>query len=339
MDKLRAIQYFNRAVEHGSFSAAARSLSVTTPAVTQMVDALERSLGVSLLHRSTRGLSLTAEGERYYKTSSRLAAEFMDLELRASSRRGKPHGILTVGLRPTIGQYCVMPRIARFLERFPDIEVAVRLVRTVQDFEAVNADIAVLLGWTDARDIIVRPLIQTRYVVCAAPEYWVRKGRPNEPEELRSHHCIVESRPGEPLLDQWIFERGTERRRVDVHGRLVGDYRDFILEAACGGAGVVRVNDITAAPFLHRGSIVPVLTDWQLHEAPPIFAVYRRVARHSKLVRVFLDFLVEVFAEIENERVSVPVGVVPRVPKPEWFGRARGRQSAYFARRRKPLSE
>jgi DNA-binding transcriptional LysR family regulator len=117
LDKLRAMQYFNRSVEHGSFSAAARSLSISIPAVTQMIDALERSLGVELLHRSTRGLSLTAEGERYYKTSSRLAAEFMDLELRASSRSGKPHGTLTVGLRPTIGQYCVMPRITRLSAR------------------------------------------------------------------------------------------------------------------------------------------------------------------------------------------------------------------------------
>jgi LysR family transcriptional regulator for bpeEF and oprC len=335
VDKLRAIQYFNRAVEAGSFSAAAKSLSVSTPAVTQMVGALERLLGVALFHRTTRGLSLTAEGERYYKTSSRLAAEFMDLDLRVSSRSGKPHGTLTVGLWPSLGQHCVMPRIARFVERFPDIELVVKLVRTIQDFETANVDISVLLGWTDVRKLVVRPLAQMRYVVCAAPEYWARNGRPHEPEELRNHQCILQSRPDEPLLDRWIFEKGTERRSVDVHGRLLGNYRDFLLEAACAGAGVIRVNDITAAPFLRAGRIVPVLADWEILEAPPVFAVYRRTERHSKLVRVFLDFLVEIFAEIESERTPAPAGALPRAPRPEWFGRARGRRSAYVARGRK----
>ncbi len=337
MDKLRAIQYFNRAVELGSFSAAAKSLSVSTPAVTQMVGALERSLGVALLHRTTRGLSPTAEGGRYYKTSSRLAAEFMDLDLRLSSRIGKPHGTLTVGLRPTIGQYCVMPRITRFLDRFPDIELVVKFVRTIQDCESANVDVAVLLGWMDAGTLMVRPLAQTRYVVCAAPEYWTHNGRPQEPDELRNHHCIVESRPGEPLLDHWIFDKGTERRTVDVRGRLIGDYRDILLEAACAGVGVIRVNDITAAPFLRAGRIVPVLTDWIIPEAPPIFAAYRRSGRHSMLVRVFIDFLAEVFSEIEIERLPAPAGAVARVAKPAWAGRPRGRQSTIVARRQKTV--
>lgn len=335
MDKLRAIQYFNRAVELGSFSAAAKSLSVSTPAVTQMVSALERSLGVALVHRTTRGLVQTVEGERYYKTSSRLAAEFMDLDLRLSSRIGKPNGTLTVGLRPTIGQYCVMPRITRFLDRFPDIELVVKFVRTIQDCEAANVDVAALLGWMDAGKLMLRPLAQTRYVVCAAPEYWTRHGRPHQPDELRHHECIVESRPGEPLLDHWIFSKGADRRTVDVRGRLIGDYRDILLEAACAGAGVIRVNDITAAPFLRAGRIVPVLTDWQIPEAPPIFAVYRRTERHSKLVRVFVDFLAEVFSEIEIERVPAPEDAIARVARPEWAGHARGRQSTFVARGRK----
>jgi len=335
VDKLRAIQYFNRAVELGRFSAAAKSLSVSTPAVTQMVSALERSLGVALLHRTTRGLSLTVEGERYYKTSSRLAAEFMDLDLRLSSRIGKPHGTLTVGLRPTIGQYCVMPRITRFLDRFPNISLVVRFVRTIQDCEAANVDVAALLGWMDVGKLMRRQLAQTRYAVCASPEYWAQNGRPHEPDELRDHQCIVESRPGEPLLDRWSFNKGPVRRTVDVRGRLSGDYRDILLEAACAGAGVIRVNDITAAPFLRSGKIVPVLTDWEIPEAPPIFAVYQRTMRHSMLVRVFVDFLAEVFSEIELERVPTPTAVVTRVSNPEWARRGRDWKSTLAARTRK----
>jgi hypothetical protein len=121
---------------------------------------------------------------------------------------------------------------------------------------------------------------------------------------------------------------------VDVKGRLLSDDRPWLDEAACAGAGVIRLTDLTLSRPLSSGWLVPVLTDWEALEAPTIFAAYRRSQRQSKLVRVFLNFLIEVFAELENERsLASPAGIA-RVPKPEWFGRARGRQSDYVARRR-----
>lgn len=147
MDKLRAIQYFNRAVQAGSFAAAARSLDVSTPAVAQLVAALERSLGVVLLHRTTRGLSLTAHGERYHETSRKVAADLRDVEQRLGPRGVKPRGTLTVGMVPVMGRNWVMPRITSFLARFPDIEVVTKRVRTFQDIDEANVDVAVLIGW------------------------------------------------------------------------------------------------------------------------------------------------------------------------------------------------
>jgi DNA-binding transcriptional LysR family regulator len=331
MDKLRAMQYFNRAVESGSFTAAARSLDVSTPAVTQLVGALERALGVALLHRTPRGLSLTPDGERYYETSRRVAAELQDLELRLGARATKPRGTLTVGMLPAVAKHCVMPRITRFLARYPDIELVTKPWRTVQDFSTENLDLAVLIGWPDARELVVRPLAQTRFIVCAAPEYWMRHGRPHEPEALRDHHCLV-FRRGATLLDRWIFEKDGEQRTIDVKTRLISDDRTWLDEAACAAAGVVRFSDLTVGHYLSSGSLVPVLTDWEALEAPQMFAVYRRSERHSKLVRVFVDFLVEVFAELEAERTPLPAAGVLRVPKPGWAGRAHGRQSAYVAR-------
>src|SRR5437660_1423629 len=115
MDKLRAIHYFNRSAETGSFAAAARSLDVSPPAVTQLVASLEVSLGVALFYRSTRGISLTADGERYYEVSRTAADELQDIEQRLRARGTKPRGTLTIGMRSAVGQNCVMPRIARFL--------------------------------------------------------------------------------------------------------------------------------------------------------------------------------------------------------------------------------
>lgn len=335
MDKLRAIQYFNRAVEAGSFAAAARSLHVSTPAITQMVGALERSLGIRLFYRTTRGLSLTADGERYYETSLRVAADLGEIEQRLGQRGAKPRGTLTVVMRGMVAQHCVMPRIDRFLDRFPDVELVTRPVVTTHELAKETFDVALLIGWPPERDLVVRHLAQTRFVVCAAPEYWMRAGRPDEPEELRGHHCLVNRNVDGVLLDRWIFERRGERRTVDVKGRLLCDDRNWLQEAACAGAGVVRFTDLSLHRYLSSGLLVPVLTDWEALEAPTIFAAYRRSLRNSRLVRVFVDFLVEVFAELERARAAAPDGHDQRVPKPRWFGRAHGRQSAYVARGKK----
>jgi DNA-binding transcriptional LysR family regulator len=331
MDKLRAMHYVVRTAETGSFAAAAKSLDVSTPAVSQLVNALERSLGVRLFHRTTHGLSLTPDGERYYEASRRIAAEVTDLERGLVPRDARLRGTLTVGIRLALGQYCIMPRIARFLARYPDVELVNKPARSVQDIDAQKLDIAVLLGWPSERNLVVRPLAQTRYVVCASPEYWNREGRPQDPDELSAHHCLLFRSSGDILLDRWIFEKAGERRTVDVKSRLVTDDRPWLDEAARGGAGVMRLADLTVSRQLASGDLEPVLTDWEALEAPTIFAAYPPGHRHSRVVRAFLEFLVELFTELENERRPLVAGRVARVPKPEWFGRARGRQSKFTA--------
>jgi len=121
MDKLRAIQYLSRSVETGSFTAAARSLGVSAPAVAQLIGTLERSLGVVLLHRTTRGISLTADGARYHEATRGITADLRELEQRIGPRSAKPRGTLTVGIREAVGLNCVMPRITWFLERYPEV--------------------------------------------------------------------------------------------------------------------------------------------------------------------------------------------------------------------------
>jgi DNA-binding transcriptional LysR family regulator len=332
MDKLRAIAYFNRAAEAGSFTAAARSFDVSTPSVTQLVASLERSLGVALFHRSSRGLALTADGERFYEASRKVEADVHDLEQRFGQRCAKPRGTLTVGMRQAIGQNCFMPRIGRFLARFPDIELVTRTVRRIEDLETEKIDVALLQGWPPERDLVVRPLAQTRWVVCASPEYWRRAGTPREPEALRHHECLVYRALEGVLLDRWTFAKGRERRTVDVRSRLLSDDRNWIEEAAVAGSGVVRIADLTASRFLKDGRLVPALADWEATEAPTIYAAYPRHQRQSKLMRAFLDFAAEVFAELERERRPAVAGPLARVAKPQWFGRVRGRQSAYGAR-------
>jgi DNA-binding transcriptional LysR family regulator len=334
MDKLRAIQYFNRAVESGSFAAAARSFDVSTPAVTHLVGSLERALGVLLFNRTTRGLSLTADGQRYYESSRKIEADLYDLEQRLGQRDAKPRGTLKVGIRHFVGQNCLVHRIPRFLARFPDIELVITPVVTIQDIEKENLDIVVLVGWPPKRDLVVRHLAQVSFIVCASPEYCMRAGRPERPEDLRDHHCLMTRNVEGVLMDRWSFEKGGERRTIDVNGRLLSDDRLWLEEAACAGGGVIRLIDLTVGRYLSAGLLVPVLNDWIALEAPTIYAAYPPRQRRSKLVRVFLDFLIEVFAQLDQER-TIASGSLPRVTKPLWWDRAQGRHSAYVAREKK----
>jgi len=336
MDKLRAIRYFNHAVEAGSFAAAARLFDVSTPAVAHLVGALERELGLELVHRSTRGLSLTADGERYYASSRKLEADFNEVDLRFSPRGTKPRGTLTVGIRSHFGRHCIMPRIARFLERYPDVELVAKPVATIQDIDAMNLDVAVLMGWPPERDLVVRQLVQTRHVVCASPDYWRRNGTPQEPEALLEHRCLLYRAVTGVLLDRWSFRKNGDSRTVNVSSRLMSDDHHWVEAAACAGVGVVRLADIGLGDYLSSGALIPVLTDWESLEAPTIFAAYPPRLRQSKLVRAFLDFLVEVFAEVESERIPGTSALIS-IPKPKWWDRAHGRHSAYVTRGRKSV--
>jgi DNA-binding transcriptional LysR family regulator len=332
MDKLRAIEYFTRAAESGSFSAAARSFAVSTPAVTQLVRALERSLGVTLFHRTTRGLALTQDGERYYEMSRNLTAQLHEVEQRLGPRGSKPRGSLVVGISPSLGANCIMPRIAQFLATYRDIELLFKPLVTIQEIDEKKLDLGVLVGWPPERQLAARVLAQTRLVVCASPQYWAREGKPAQPEDLTRHECLVMRSSGGTLLDRWMFERNGERRTIDVKTRFFADDRTWLAEAAAAGAGVVRIADLSLIGYLRSGALVPVLTDWTALEAPTIFAAYPLGQRRSKVLRAFLDFLIEVFAELDAARATPPEAVVARVPKPAWFGRAHGRHSAYTGR-------
>lgn len=333
MDKLRAIQFFNCSVESGSFAAAARALDVSTPAVSQLVGALERSLRISLFHRNARGLTLTTDGERYYDISRKVVADLLGIEQSLGPPGAKPRGTLTVGMRHAIGQNCVMPRIARFLARYPDVELITKPA-VIEDFDRGTLDLAIMVGWPPKRDLIARTLAQTRHVVCASPEYWKRWGRPTDPNALRDHHCLVFRNDEGVLVDRWTFEKAGEQCVVNVKSRLLSGDRSWLDAAAIAGAGVIRLTDLTAGPFLSSGLLVPALTDWESVEAPTIYALFRKNQRQSKLVHAFVDFLIEVFAELEQERTPTPTKAVQRVRQPDWFGRALVRQSTYVPRKR-----
>lgn len=334
MDKLRALQYFNAAVEVGSFAAAARALDVSTPAVTQLIAALEHSLGATLFRRTTRGVSLTNDGERYHDVTSTLTTELQGIERQLGSRGKEPRGSLTVVMFNTLGQNCVMPHIGRFLARYPHVDLMLKMVTSLEEIDRQEFDVAVMTGWAPERDFLVRPLGQSRNVICASPEYWGRYGKPAVPEDLLEHHCLVFRSTGGAWLDRWKFENGGEQRTVNVSGRILSDSSAWADEAACAGNGVLRRSDFSLQRHLAAGALEAVLGDWVALDAPSHFALYRPGQRRSKPLRAFVDFLIEIFSEIQEAIIGNAGRGVKAMPKPEWFGKTRVRESVYVAHRR-----
>jgi DNA-binding transcriptional LysR family regulator len=317
MDKLRAIQYFLQVVEAGSFSAAARHLEVSPPAVTKLVAALERDIGTTLLRRDSHRVMLTPDGESYLKTCSRIMADLKAAERSLGAIRTKPSGKLIVGMSRVLGPNCVMPFIPEFIARNPDIELDFRIVHYPHEPLASMCDMLVLIGWHHDSDWIARPVASTRFVTVASPAYWENRGLPNDPAELGSHRCLIHRVPNGVVLDLWYYIRGEESRSVALRPGLIADDRDALVEAAVAGAGVIRVGDLTIQSWLDRGVLQPVLCDWTALESPTIYLLYRRGARQLARVRAFSDFITDIFYRIalRQGHANPPQGN----PKPEWF--------------------
>ena len=289
MDKLRAIEYFNRAVEHGSFAGAARSCHVSTAAVTQLIAALERELGVALFRRSRHGLALTSEGERYHETSHAVAQALSETEQRLTSRAGNPRGTLTIAYRQQLADLYIAPQLGRFLTRYPDVELVLKPVTRVAQLQHEMIDVAVLIGWPPEGGYVVRILGQTELLICASPDYWRRAGMPRDPDDLHDHHCMVLRSTGGALLDRWLFEKNGDRRAIDVRARVFSDEGGMLVGAALGGAGVVRTSDLVLRDYLTTGQLVRAVADWTCLEAPLVYAAYNARLRRSPVVRVFMQ--------------------------------------------------
>src|SRR5688572_16514553 len=221
MDKLRALQYFVAAAEKGSLTAAARRFEVSVPAVAKLVTSLDKSLGVRLVNRAARGLTLTADGESYLEACRPLLQELTLADERISGAAARPRGLLTVAAPSFVAQHCVLPALVDFHARYPDVHVDVRL--SVYAGDAESADLFVLAGWPEHAGMVQRRIAHSWFVVLAAPKYWASHGMPRDPQELQDHVCLLFRNPRGTILDVWRYERDGTEKSVTVTGWLVSD--------------------------------------------------------------------------------------------------------------------
>jgi DNA-binding transcriptional LysR family regulator len=329
MDKLRALEYFVAAASEHSFSGAARRMEVSVPAVAKLITSLERHLGTHLFDRAASGLTLTADGERYLETCEPLLQQMAAADEAITGAAVSPTGTVVVEAPPLLTRHCILPALPRFHARHPDIQIDIRMVDrlTVTDAETSGIDVLVMLGWPDALKLVQRRIAQMRLVICAAPDYWAKHGVPQRPKDLERHVCLVFRDPKGVLLDLWQYERGGEKESAAVSGWMVSDHRDVILDAVLAGEGVARFTDLPVRSHLQSGRLVPVLLDWETKDAPPVSLLYRPTQRRTPRVRLFVEFLTDLFRKLEAARTDAASAQLPS-ERPDWYRRQYGRASA-----------
>ncbi len=287
-DRVVAMQTFVRAVDGGSLSAAARALGKSLAAVSRTVSQLEERLGVQLLHRSTRKLTLSEAGTAFYESAKRILAEIDEAELSLVGSAAAPRGMLTVTAPLLFGRLHVAPVVVEMLEKHPQVSANLMLVDRNVSLVEEGIDVAVRIGRLDDSALVARPLGEVPRVVCASPAYLRRHGTPKAPEDLRKHECLRFGglTPGR----EWSFQRDGKAVRVAVGGRFDCNVGEPVIDAARAGAGVVMALGYQVADELISGRLVRLLRKF---EPPPlpISAVYRSPRLMAGQVRAFLDLL------------------------------------------------
>jgi DNA-binding transcriptional LysR family regulator len=283
---------FAQVVEDGSFTAAARSLRLSPSAVSKLVARLEDRLGVRLIQRTTRRLALTAEGRLFHDRCREILDEIAAAEELVAGSRLRPRGTLRVGLSHGFGMSQIVPLVARFAERYPEVELQLAFADRRVDLVAQGLDLAIRLGPVQDEALIARRLCEHGRIVCAAPSYLARHGTPATPADLARHNCILFDQPD--YLNRWPFKHpdGTIER-VRVRGTARSDSGDALYQLLLNGLGVAWAADFLALPDVAAGRLVPLLGPFAFDERTPVHAVYPQRRHLPAKVRVFIDFLLE----------------------------------------------
>lgn len=290
MDSLTSMKVFGSVVEAGSFASAARRLRLSRAVVTKHVAALEDRLQVRLLERTTRKLSVTEAGGRYYERCAQILAEIEDAESEAAQAAVTPSGTLRISAPHTFASMHIAPHLAEFRRQFPAVDLEITLSDRFVDLLEEGFDLAIRIAdKLPESSLVARQLAACRFVVCGAPEYFEQHGEPQVPDDLAEHPCL-----GYTLSTRehnWVFVCPQEQRYVvNVSGPLRSNSGELLRAAAIGGAGVMLLPTFYVGEDLERGRLKAVLTDYSVQEYG-IYAVYPSRKHLTAKVKAFVDFL------------------------------------------------
>lgn len=287
------MQFFVLVARHGSLAAAARALDLTPPAATKRLAGLEARLGVRLLNRTTRSVSLTSEGETYLRHATRILAEIKEMEDAVSLGRATPRGLLRVNTTLGFGRTTIAPLVSAFSLRYPDIEVQMEVTDRPIDLVESGFDLAIRFGALPDKRLNARRIMSNRRFLCASPAYLERHGTPQSLADLSHHRCIIH-RQNDDAYGIWRFNHHDHSEVVKVHGMLSSNDGDIVLGWALDGHGILIRSEWDLAKYLDSGRLKIVLPEFTLPSAD-LFVYYPSRRNQTIRARAFIDFLVEQF--------------------------------------------
>ena len=288
MDLLNAMDVFNRVARLESFSATARDLGMSKTAVSRHVSDLESTLGVRLLNRTTRRMSLTEAGQAYVARSSAILTDIEELQNAVQNLHREPAGLLRVTAAVTFGHCSLAPAIADFLAEYPEINVQLDLTNRFVDIVEEGFDLAIRVGDLQGSSLISRSLVPVNRYACASPAYIERWGEPAKPSDLSSHACVVFLTHGTEA--QWQFRDWEGEHSITVSDRLRVNSMEAAAQAVRDGVGIGVLPDYAIRQQLASGKVRRVLTGYEI-EGGQIYALYPHRHHLSAKVRVFIDYL------------------------------------------------
>ncbi len=291
-DRLTGLIAFARAGSLGSYTAAARSLSISPSAVSKSIQRLEKQLGVSLFTRTTRSLTLTAEGRDLHERALRLLHDAEEIEQAAKAARTEPAGTLRIAASLPIGLHVIAPVLPRFRRLHPKVNIDLRLSDHMVDLIDGGFDMAVRIGDLSDSRLLSRRLLPYQLCCYASPEYLAGRSPPTHPDQLEEHNTVSLRYQSSGQLFRWPFRiRDGEVEIVPTSGIIV-DASEAVLATIAAGAGIGMATSFMASAWVRRGALVPVLADYAV-DRHNITALWPGSRRSNPAVRAFLDTLVE----------------------------------------------
>jgi DNA-binding transcriptional LysR family regulator len=289
MHNIEAVPIFVRVAEQESFSAAAREVGLSKSQVSKIVRELEDRLGVRLLNRTTRRVSLTSEGQEYFAQCRRILGELQDAEHALSRHQTSPAGLLRVSMPVSLGMRYLAPIVAEFLALHPGIEMDVELSDRRVDLVEEGFDVAIRVGELTESSLVARRLAPTRLFMCASPSYLAARGTPEHPRELEQHACMVYGLQ-QLQARQWKLERNGEVVLARVGGPIVANNGELLMEAAVAGMGITLAPDFILQSAVEQGKLVRIMVPWSGWSAA-VWAVYPHRRHLSPKVRAFVEHI------------------------------------------------
>lgn len=293
-DLASSLEFFVLLARHRNLSTVARQLDLTPPAATKRLAQLEARLGVRLVNRTTRSISLTPEGETYLHYATRILADVREMEEVVSSSGSVPKGLLRINATLGFGRTAIAPIVSEFAAQHPQVEVQLDVTDRPIDLVESGVDLGIRFGALPDQRLVARRVLSNRRFLCAAPRYLARHGTPASLRDLASHQCIIH-RQNEDAYGVWRFTRDGRAETVKVHGALSSNDGDIVLNWALDGHGILVRSEWDLAKYLESGRLRVVLPEFILPSAD-LFVYYPSKRDLSARTRAFIDFLMARFA-------------------------------------------